>query len=49
MYSLFYCFGEGCSDKIIIPVFRISPSMGLFFLGFLLLTTCFGKSPIHIG
>merc|ERR550514_1268162 len=42
MYTLFYCFGEGCSEKIVIPVLRISPLMALFFLAFLLLTTyCF--------
>lgn len=39
MYTLFYCLGEGCSEKIIIPVIRIRPELSVFFLFFLCMTT----------
>lgn len=42
MYTLFYCIGEGCSEKVVIPVLREVPNMAIFFVPFLCLTTyCF--------
>ena len=42
MYTLFYCLGEGCSEKIVIPVLREAPEMCLFWVSFICLTTyCF--------
>merc|ERR1719174_3239062 len=42
MYTLFYCLGEGCSDKVVIPIIRVEPRLGWFFLLFFCMTTyCF--------